>query len=74
MKSNPGDRKNNVQNQKNNIVRTQNNIEFANEIIAETSNTKIRTELAEDNARREQALDGMKHEFQDEAKDCNKRK
>jgi small acid-soluble spore protein (thioredoxin-like protein) len=68
MKSKPANRSNNVRSTKNNIDKTNSNIEFANEIIAETPDRQLKSELTEKNKRREQALEGLYQEVRDEAK------
>jgi small acid-soluble spore protein (thioredoxin-like protein) len=67
-KGSPPDRTHNVRTTKTNIDRTNQNMEFADEMIAETSDAKLKKELTEKNKRREQALDGFQQEVRDDAK------
>jgi small acid-soluble spore protein (thioredoxin-like protein) len=69
MKNKPDDRKDNVENIQKNINWTLHNMELADEMIAKTSDEKTKKDLSEKNKRRERALDGMRHEIRDEAKD-----
>lgn len=62
------DTKNNVNSTKNNIDRTQQNIEFANELMAETSDKSIKGELDQKNGRRERAIADLQKEVKKEAK------
>jgi small acid-soluble spore protein (thioredoxin-like protein) len=68
MKGRQSNRSHNVKTSKNNIDRTSQNIEFADELIADTSSMQTRSELAAQNKRREQALDGLYREVKDEGK------
>ena len=66
-KPNPDDRRDNVERiQKNNDM-TIRNMELADEMAAKTSNQKTKKELSEKNKRREDALEGFRHEIKDEA-------
>ena len=67
MKKNPDNRADNVENIQKNIDSTIKNIHLANEMIDKTSNEKTKKELSGKNERREQALNGMRHEIKDEA-------
>ena len=67
-KPNPDDRSDNVERIQHNIDNTIQNMELADELIDKTSDPKARKQLKSKNARREQALDGFRHEIQDEAK------
>ena len=67
MKSKPDDRSDNVQRIQKNIDMTILNMEFADEMIAKTSDEKLKKALIEKNERREQALRGMRNEIADEA-------
>ena len=74
MKNHPDDRRDNVEKIQNNIDNTIQNMEAAKEIIAVTDNEKTQKNLKEKNKRRGEALDSMKVEIQDEAKDSKRRK
>jgi len=67
MKHNPDDRRDNVENIQKNIDWTIRNIEMAEELIAETSDEKLKKALTEKNKRRRTALDGMRREIREEA-------
>lgn len=67
MRPNPDDRSDNVNRIQRNIDMTIDNIQRANNLIAETSDRKLKQTLKDKNERREQALDGMRHEIKDEA-------
>ncbi len=67
MKTNPDNRKDNVENIQKNINMTIHNMELADEMIAKTDNPKTKEELGEKNERREDALKGMRKEIKDEA-------
>lgn len=69
MKNHPDDRRDNVEKIQNNIDNTLQNIEAAKEMIAITDNDKTKKNLKEKNKRRGEALDSMKAEIQDEARD-----
>lgn len=64
---NPDDRSNNVERIQRNIDWTIHNIEMAEEMIAETSDEKMKRALTEKNKRRRRALEGMRKEIRDEA-------
>ena len=64
---NPDDRKDNVPRIQKNIDMTIHNIEAAEDMIAKTSDGKMKKTLSEKNERRRDALDGMRHEIRDEA-------
>lgn len=68
MQNKPDNRKDNVERIQEHIDETLQNMEMADEMIANTSNEKTKQELREKNERRDQALDGMRHEIRDEAK------
>jgi len=67
VKSNPDNRKDNVERIQKNINMTIHNMELADEMIAKTDNPKTKDELCAKNDRREQALEGMRKEIKDEA-------
>ena len=67
--SKPDDRKNNVERIQKNIDMTIHNIEAADDMIAQTSDSKAKHDLQAKNERRRQALDGMRKEIKDEATD-----
>lgn len=67
MKPNPDDRSDNVDRIQRNIDMTIENIHRAEEMIATTPDQKMKQVLKEKNQRREQALEGMRHEIRDEA-------
>ena len=67
MKNNPDDRRDNVENIQRSIDSTTKNIRKANEMIDITDDPKTQKELSAKNGRREQALNGMRHEIKDEA-------
>jgi len=73
MKNHPDDRSDNVEKIQNNIDNTVQNMEAAKEMIAVTDNDKTKKNLKEKNKRRGEALDSMKAEIQDEAKDSKRR-
>ncbi len=68
MKNNPDDRRDNVDRIQRNIDMTIHNIELADELMAKTSDPKLKRALKQKNARREQALEGLRHEIRDEAR------
>lgn len=74
MKNHPDDRSDNVEKIQNNIDNTLRNMEVAKEMIAVTDNEKTQKNLKKKNKRRGEALDSMKAEIQDEAKDSKRRK
>jgi len=67
MKNKPDDRRDNVDKIKKTIDRTIRNMEIADEVISKTSDQKMKKDLGDKNTRREQALDGLRHEIKDEA-------
>lgn len=69
MKHNPDDRRDNVERIQFNIDHTIQNIDLAEEIIAETDDSKTKQALQQKNERREEALDRMRVEIRDEALD-----
>ncbi|MCT4543434.1 MAG: small acid-soluble spore protein Tlp [Vallitalea sp.] len=68
MKHNKDDRSDNVERIQYNIDKTLQNMHLADEMIEETDDEKMKETLQEKNERREQALNGMRREIQDEAK------
>jgi small acid-soluble spore protein (thioredoxin-like protein) len=74
MKNHPDDRRDNVEKIQNNIDNTIQNMEAAKEMIAITDDDKTKKNLKEKNKRRDDALDSMRTEIQDEAKDRKRRK
>ncbi|RUT56622.1 small acid-soluble spore protein Tlp [Clostridium botulinum] len=68
MKNKPDDRRDNVDKIQYNITKTIQNCEFADEIIAKTDDEK-RKNSNRKNERRREALDGMREEIKDEARD-----
>lgn len=72
MKHNPDDRSDNVERIQANITNTIENIELAEEVIATTSDPKMKQALEEKNERREEALNSMRVEIRDEAIDREK--
>jgi len=69
MRNKPDDRRDNVDRIQYNIDKTIQNCELADEMIAETSDEKMKNTLEEKNDRRESALKNMKEEIKDEAID-----
>lgn len=69
MKHNPDDRSDNVEKIQRNINNTIQNIELTEEIIAQTDDPGKKKNLQRKNDRREEALNSMKIEIQDEAND-----
>jgi small acid-soluble spore protein (thioredoxin-like protein) len=67
-KPNPDDRSDNVERLQKNIDTTIRNMEAADEMIAKTSDDKMKRELKEKNERREQSLGGFRKEIRDEAR------
>ena len=65
---NPDNREDNVENIQRNINYTIQNMEAADEMIAETTDEKMKKTVSDKNERRRQALDGMRSEIRDEAK------
>ena len=64
---NPDNREDNARRIQNNISHTIQNIEAADEMIAETSDKKMKMTLTDKNERRRQALHGMRSEMKDES-------
>ena len=69
MKHNPDDRRDNAEKIQNNITNTIQNIELTEEAINSTDDPGIQKSLKDKNARREEALNSMRKEIQDEALD-----
>ncbi|AVP64644.1 small acid-soluble spore protein Tlp [Clostridium botulinum] len=69
MKNKPDDRRDNVDKIQYNITKTIQNCELADEMIAKTDDEKMKETLIEKNERRREALDGMREEIKDEARD-----
>ncbi|AJD30005.1 MULTISPECIES: small acid-soluble spore protein Tlp [Clostridium] len=69
MKNKPDDRRDNVDKIQYNITKTIQNCELADEMIAKTDDEKMKETLIEKNQRRREALDGMREEIKDEARD-----
>lgn len=69
MKSKPDDRRDNVDRIQFNINHTIKNMELAEEMMAKTDCPKTKEDLEEKNERRQEALDSMRVEIQDEARD-----
>jgi small acid-soluble spore protein (thioredoxin-like protein) len=67
MKNKPDDRSNNVDRIQHNISNTIENIRLADEMIEKIDDEKSRQDLQAKNERREEALNGMRHEIKDEA-------
>jgi small acid-soluble spore protein (thioredoxin-like protein) len=67
MKNKPDDRSDNADRIQHNISNTIENIRLADEMIEKTDDEKARQDLQAKNERREEALDGMRHEIKDEA-------
>ena len=67
LKNNPDDRRDNVEKIQRNINYTLHNMELADEMIAETSDEKMKKTLKEKNERRRHALAGLRREIKDEA-------
>ena len=70
-KPKPDDRSDNVERIQFNINHTIQNMEAADELIEKTDDRKMKKDLEEKNDRRRDALDGMREEIRDEAR--NKR-
>lgn len=68
MKNNPDDRRDNAKKIQKHISDTIENMELAEEMIKITSDSKTKEALSDKNARRRQALDGMREEMKDETK------
>jgi small acid-soluble spore protein (thioredoxin-like protein) len=69
MKNKPDDRRDNVDRIQENITDTIQNIHLAEEEIEKASDEKYKRALEAKNDRREEALDTMRVEIKDEAKD-----
>jgi len=65
--SKPDDRSDNASKIKEHIKNTEQNIEAADEMISVTSDEKTREELIERNKRREEALEPMEREMEQES-------
>ncbi|WP_069997663.1 small acid-soluble spore protein Tlp [Cellulosilyticum sp. I15G10I2] len=61
------DRSDNVENIQYNIGKTIQNIELAEEMISQTSDSKMKNTLEEKNERRRESLTSMRKEIKDEA-------
>lgn len=72
MKNHPDDRSDNVEKIQNNIDNTLQNMEAAREMIDRTDSDKTKKDLKEKNKRRGEALESMRAEIQDEAKDSKR--
>jgi small acid-soluble spore protein (thioredoxin-like protein) len=72
MKSKPDDRTDNVDKIQRNIDNTIENFRKAEESLEETDSETSRKQIIDKNHRREEALDGMRSEIRDEAKDKEK--
>lgn len=72
MKSKPDDRTDNVDKIQRNIDNTIENFRKAEESLEETDSETSRKQIIDKNHRREDALDGMRSEIRDEAKDKEK--
>ena len=72
MKSKPDDRTDNVDKIQRNIDNTIENFRKAEESLEETDSETSRKKIIDKNHRREEALDGMRSEIRDEAKDKEK--
>lgn len=66
MKSNPDDRRDNVQKLKKNIDNTVKNMELGEELISSTNDNKKKKDIEEKNIRRQEAIKGMRDEIKDE--------
>lgn len=69
MRSNPDDRRDNVDRLQHNISNTIENIRLADEMIEKTDDEKTKVALSEKNERREESLKAMRKEIRDEALD-----
>lgn len=69
MKHKADDRRDNVEKIQNNITNTIQNIELTEEAIRAANDPGIKKSLMAKNDRREEALDSMRIEIQDEARD-----
>lgn len=68
----PDDRRDNVERIQQHIDDTIQNIEAAEELIDVSDNPRTRSDLEKKNQRREEALDSMRQEIRDEARDRQK--
>ena len=68
-KPKPDDRSDNVDKIQFNINHTIRNMEAAEELIEKSDDKKMRSDLEEKNDRRRDALQGMREEIRDEARD-----
>ena len=66
MKNKPDDRRDNVDKIQRDITSTIQNFHLAEEAIEETDDEKMKETLIQKNARREEAINGMKTEMRDE--------
>jgi len=71
-KPKPDDRSNNVDRIQFNINHTIKNMEAADEFIAKIDDKNMKKDLEEKNDRRRDALQGMREEIRDEARDQKK--
>jgi small acid-soluble spore protein (thioredoxin-like protein) len=71
-KPKPDDRSNNVDRIQFNINHTIRNMEAAEELIEKTDDRKMKEDLEEKNDRRRDALQGMREEIRDEARNQKK--
>ena len=69
MENKPDDRRDNVDRIQDNISSTIQNIHRAEEMISKTDDEKMKATLTEKNERRDEALDDMRREIRDEARD-----
>lgn len=67
MKTNPDNRRDNVERIQGNIDHTIKNMRKADEMIEETSDGTMKKDLQKKNDRRDEALKGMRSEIRDEA-------
>lgn len=71
-KPKPDDRSNNVDRIQFNINHTIRNMEASEELIEKTDDKKMKNDLEEKNDRRRDALEGMREEIRDEARNQKK--
>lgn len=74
MNRKPDDRRDNVEKIQWNIDHTVENIRLSEKMIDQTSDEQVKRDLMEKNERRKQALEGMRREIRDEARDRERRK
>ncbi len=74
MNRKPDDRRDNVEKIQWNIDHTVENIRLSEKMIDQTSDEQVKRYLMEKNERRKQALEGMRREIRDEARDRERRK